>query len=80
LDAFLDLFGKGVVLIVILFMLIALCLLVCGVALSPFISVLYLVADWYERKKLKEVFSDTQRVLQTKDESSLGECSKIRDN
>ena len=80
MDAFLDLFGKGVVLIVILFMLIALCLLVCGVALSPFISVLYLVADWYERKKLKEVFSDAQRVLQIKDESSLGECSKIRDN
>ena len=59
MDALLDLFGKGVVLIAVLLVSAALCLLVCGIALSPFISALYLIADWREKKKLKKAFPDT---------------------
>jgi hypothetical protein len=60
MDAFLDLLGKGAILITVLLVLAALCLLVCGIALSPFISALYLIADWREKKKLKKAFPDIQ--------------------
>jgi len=76
-DALLDLFAKGAILIAVLLVLAALCLLVCGIALSPFISVLYLIADWREKKKLKRAFPDTQKALQAENEASLRECSKV---
>jgi hypothetical protein len=51
LDLLLELFGKCVAFLVVLLIGIILCLLVCGIALIPIISVLYLFTDWFSKEE-----------------------------
>ncbi len=80
MDALLDLFAKGVATVVVFLIAAALCILVCGIALSPVIGVLYLIADWYDKRRLKRLSSDVQRALQAETEVSSKECSKVHCN
>jgi len=46
----LTLMGDVVIVIAIILLAASFCILVCGIALSPVIAVIYLIADLYERK------------------------------
>ena len=48
---------------------------ILGIALSPIVGVIYLIADWYESKSS----AGNQSASQGETEASLKGCSKIHD-
>ena len=50
------------------------------IAFSPLLGIAYLIADWYERRRLKRLSPDVQRALQVETEVSSKECSKVHCN
>jgi len=60
----------------LLFLVVSFIFFLVVIALSPVISISYLIADWYE----KRFHSNIRRTSQGETESSLGEIPKTHDN
>ena len=60
----------------LLFLVVSFIFFLVVIALSPVISISYLIADWYE----KHFHSNIRRASQEEIESSLGEIPKTHDN
>jgi uncharacterized protein (DUF58 family) len=50
------------------------------IAFSPLLGIAYLIADWYERRRLKRLSPGVRRALQVETEVSSKECSKVHCN